>query len=51
MTMFKFLQDRRAIEATEVGVLLAAVVLIAYSAFQFLGTQIADVVRNVAGNI
>ena len=49
--MFKFLRDRRAIEATEVGVLLAAVVLIAYSAFQFLGTQIADVVRNVAGNI
>ena len=49
--MFKLLLDRRAIEATEVGVLLAAVVLIAYAAFQFLGTQIADVVRNVASNI
>jgi hypothetical protein len=49
--MFKLLLDRRAIEATEVGVLLAAVVLIAYGAFQFLGSQINDVVRNVAGNI
>jgi hypothetical protein len=47
----RFLQDQRAIETSEVAVIIAVVVLVAYGAYQLLGARIADVVRDVAGRL
>jgi hypothetical protein len=47
----RFLQDQRAIETSEVAVIIAVVVLVAYGAYQLLGEKIAEVVRDVAGKI
>ena len=47
----RFLQDRRAIEMTEVALIIAVVVLIAYGAYQLLGGNIATMVRDVAGRL
>ena len=47
----RFLQDQRAIETSEVAVLIAVVVLVAYGAYQLLGTRIAQVVQDIAGKI
>ena len=47
----RFLQDRRAIETSEVAVIIAVVVLVAYGAYQLLGVRIAQVVQDVAGRI
>lgn len=47
----RFLQDRRAIETSEVAVIIAVVVLVAYGAYQLLGARIAQVVQDVAGRL
>lgn len=47
----RFLQDQQAIETSEVAVIIAVVVLVAYGAYQLLGQKIAEVVRDVAGKI
>lgn len=47
--MKRFLSDNRALESTEVALLIAAVVLVAYAAYQVLGQKIADVVMEIAG--
>ena len=47
--MKRFLSDSRALESTEVALLIAAVVLVAYAAYQVLGQKIADVVMEIAG--
>jgi hypothetical protein len=47
----RFLRDRAAIETSEVAVIIAVVVLVAYGAYQLLGTRIAQVVADVAGRI
>jgi hypothetical protein len=47
----RFLQDQQAIETSEVAVIIAVVVLVAYGAYQLLGEKIAEVVRDVAGKI
>jgi hypothetical protein len=47
----RFLQDQRAIETSEVAVIIAVVVLVAYGAYQLLGARIAEVVRDVAGRL
>jgi hypothetical protein len=47
----RFLRDRAAIETSEVAVIIAVVVLVAYGAYQLLGARIAQVVQEVAGRI
>ena len=47
--MKRFLSDVRALEFTEVALLIAAVVLVAYAAYQVLGQKIAAVVMEIAG--
>ncbi len=47
----RFLQDQRAIESSEVAVIIAVVVLVAYGAYQLLGQKIVEVVTDVAGKI
>ncbi len=47
----RFLQDRLAIETSEVAVIIAVVVLVAYGAYQLLGQKIVEVVTDVAGKI
>ena len=47
----KFLLDRRAIESTEVALIIAAVVLVAYGAYVVLGANIASTVLDVAGKV
>ena len=47
----RFLQDQRAIESSEVAVIIAVVVLVAYGAYQLLGQRIAEVVRDVASKL
>jgi hypothetical protein len=47
----RFLQDRAAIETSEVAVIIAVVVLVAYGAYQLLGARIAQVVQDVAGRL
>ncbi|MDI6694244.1 MAG: hypothetical protein QME21_04300 [Anaerolineales bacterium] len=47
----RFLQDQRAIETSEVAVIIAVVVLVAYGAYQLLGARIAQVVQDVAGRL
>ena len=47
----RFLKDSDAIETSEVAVIIAVVVLVAYGAYQLLGQKIAQVVQDVAGKI
>ena len=47
----RFLKDTTAIETSEVAVIIAVVVLVAYGAYQLLGQKIAQVVQDVAGKI
>ena len=47
----RFLRDRQAMETSEVAVIIAVVVLVAYGAYQLLGARIAEVVRDVAGRL
>ena len=49
--MKRFLKDTAAIETSEVAVIIAVVVLVAYGAYQLLGAKIAQVVLDVAGKI
>lgn len=44
----KLLFDRKAIESTEVALILAVVVLVSYGAYKFLGEAIRNIVQNVA---
>jgi len=46
--LVRFLRDRRALESSEYGVLAAAIIVLAYGAYQLLGGNIAAVVTNVA---
>ena len=47
----RFLGDQHAIETSEVAVIIAVVVLVAYGAYQLLGARIAQVVQDVAGRL
>ncbi len=47
----RFLKDRAAIETSEVAVIMAVVVLVAYGAYQLLGQRIVQVVQDIAGKI
>ncbi len=47
----RFLKDSIAIETSEVAVIMAVVVLVAYGAYQLLGQRIVQVVKDVAGKI
>ncbi len=47
----RFLKDSSAIETSEVAVIMAVVVLVAYGAYQLLGQRIVQVVQNIAGKI
>jgi Flp pilus assembly pilin Flp len=47
----RFLKDAAAIETSEVAVIIAVVVLVAFGAYQLLGQKIAQVVQDVAGRI
>ncbi|MGD0575253.1 MAG: hypothetical protein ABSB61_07790 [Anaerolineales bacterium] len=49
VTMKRFLLDSWALESTEVALLIAAVVLVAYAAYTVLGQRIAAVVMDIAG--
>ncbi len=51
MRKLRFLRDRQAMETAEVAVIIAVVVLVAYGAYQLLGSRIAEVVRDVAGRL
>ena len=48
---FRFLRDNTAIESSEVAVIIAVVVLVAFGAYQLLGQKIAQVVQDVAGRL
>ncbi len=45
------LRDHRAIETTEVALIIGVVVLVAYGAYQVLGVNIRDIVLEVANGI
>ena len=45
------LKDNRAIESTEVALIIAVVVLVAYGAYRLLGQNIATIVNDIAGKI
>ncbi len=47
----RFLKDSVAIETSEVAVIMAVVVLVAYGAYQLLGQRIVQVVQDIAGKI
>ena len=47
----RFLRDTAAIETSEVAVIIAVVVLVAFGAYQLLGQKIVQVVQDVAGKI
>jgi Flp pilus assembly pilin Flp len=47
----RFLNDRRGIESTEVALIIAAVVLVAYGAYVILGANISATVLDVAGKV
>ena len=47
----RLLFGKKAIETSEVAVIIAVVVLVAYGAYQLLGSRIAEVVRDVAGRL
>ena len=47
----RFLRDTEAIETSEVAVIMAVVVLVAYGAYQVLGQKIVQVVQSVASSL
>lgn len=47
----RFLQDRRGIEASEVALLMAVIVVVVYGAYKLLGENINMIVMDVAGKI
>lgn len=47
----RFLKDPRAIESTEVALIIAVVVLVSYGAYRLLGQNISNIVRDIAGRI
>ena len=47
----KFLSDNHAIESSEVALIIAVVVLVAYGAYKMLGQNIANVVQDIASKI
>jgi len=47
----RFINDNRGIESTEVALIIAVVVLVAYGAYKLLGQNIAAAVRDIAGRI
>jgi Flp pilus assembly protein protease CpaA len=47
----KFLSDNHAIESSEVALIIAVVVLVAYGAYKTLGQNIANVVQDIANKI
>ena len=47
----KFLSDNHAIESSEVALIIAVVVLVAYGAYKMLGQNIANVVQDIANKI
>ena len=49
MAMKRFLNSNTGLESTEVALLIAAVVLVAYGAYRILGQRIAEVVMDIAG--
>ncbi|MBS4062489.1 MAG: hypothetical protein KG029_18985 [Bacteroidetes bacterium] len=51
LRMPRLLKDHKAIESSEVGVLLAAIIVVVYGAFTLLGGNVADVVTRVANFI
>lgn len=46
-----FLKDNRGIESTEVALIIAVVVLVAYGAYRLLGQNISAIVTDIAGRI
>jgi Flp pilus assembly pilin Flp len=50
-TALRLLQDKRALESSEFAVMLAAIVVVVYGAFQLLGGNISQVVTTVANAI
>ena len=47
----RFFNDKAAIETSEVAVIMAVVVLVAYGAYQILGQKIVQVVQSVASSL
>jgi Flp pilus assembly pilin Flp len=47
----RFIIDNRGIESTEVALIIAVVVLVAYGAYKLLGQNIASAVTSIAGRI
>jgi hypothetical protein len=47
----RFLKEVKAIESSEVAVIIAVVVLVVYGAYQLLGARIAEVVRDIASRL
>ena len=47
----RFSKDNRGIESTEVALIIAVVVLVAYGAYRLLGANIAAIVTDIAGKI
>jgi len=47
----RMLNEAKAIESTEVAVIIAVVVLVAIGAYTLLGGKISEVVTDVAGRI
>ena len=47
----RFIKDNRGIESTEVALIIAVVVLVAYGAYKLLGQNIATIVTDIAGKI
>ena len=47
----RLLNEKKAIESTEVAVIIAVVVLVAIGAYTLLGGKISEVVTDAAGRI
>lgn len=47
----RFLLDSRGIEASEVALLMAVIVVVVYGAYKLLGENINMIVNDVAGKI
>lgn len=47
----KLLQDKSGIETSELAVVIVAVVIVAFAAYQLLGNSIAAVVSDIAGKL
>lgn len=47
----RFIKENRGIESTEVALIIAVVVLVAYGAYRLLGENIASIVTDIAGKI